>query len=375
MPKPTPVLLMVRELGIGGTERQLTETARFLDRDRFEPHVACLIPQGVRRADVDAANVPLLTLSVPSFATFTAIRGALGLGRYIRDHRIEIAHTFDAPMNVFGVPTARMARTPIVLSSQRGHRSLTTPTFRRILRGLDRVVDGVVVNCDAMRRHLVEDEGTRSDRIHICYNGVDTGVYFAAPAERPLNLSGRVVIGVVCGLRPEKGLDTLIKAFASVLAESPELRLLIVGSGSEERALKELAMGLGVMASCHFEPGTQDVVRWLRYIDIFVLPSLSEALSNSLMEAMACGCCPVASRVGGNPELVTPGRNGLLFEAADPDGLANCLRTLVADADLRRRMADASKNRIHTEFTHRVASDRMGEIYESMLAKLRPRSR
>jgi glycosyltransferase involved in cell wall biosynthesis len=362
---------MVRELGFGGTERQLTETARFLDRSRFEPHVGCLIPQGVRRADVDAAKVPLLTLAVPSFANVAAIRGAFELGRYIREHRIEIAHTFDAPMNVFGVPTARIAGTPIVLSSQRGHRSLTTPAFRRILRGLDRVVDGVVVNCDAMRRHLVEDEGTKPDRIHICYNGIDTKVYFPAPAQRPEKFAGRLVIGVVCALRPEKGLDTLLKAFASVLRESPSIRLLIVGSGSEEQSLKQLAMDLGVLNACHFEPGAQDVVPWLRYIDIFVLPSLSEALSNSLMEAMACGCCPVASRVGGNPELVTPGKSGLLFEAADPEGLADCLRTLVADEDLRRRMAETSMNRIHTEFTHRVASDQMGEIYESMLASRR----
>jgi glycosyltransferase involved in cell wall biosynthesis len=370
MRKPTPVLLMVRALGIGGTERQLAETARFLDRSRFEPHVACLVPEGVRRADIDRAKVPLLTLKVPSFARFSAVQGAFELGRYIRDHEIKIAHTFDGPMNVFGAPTARMAGTPIVLSSQRGHRSLTTPTFRRLQRGLDRIVDGVVVNCDAMRRHLVEEEGTRPDRIHICYNGIDTEVYFRAPAERPEKLAGRIVIGVVCALRPEKGLDTLLKAFASVLRESPSIRLLMVGSGSEEKSLKQLAVSLGVMEACHFEPGTQNVVPWLRYIDIFVLPSLSEALSNSLMEAMACGCCPVASTVGGNPELVAAGRNGLLFEPGDDADLATQLRTLIANSELRHQMAEASAQRIHTEFTHQVASDRMGQIYEDMLAKL-----
>lgn len=368
MPKPTPVLLMVRSLGLGGTERQLTETARFLDRDRFEPHVACLVPEGIRRPELQAAAVPLLTLSVPSFAKPAALRGALQLGRYIHKHNIQIAHTFDVPMNVFGVPAARLARTTIVLSSQRAHRSLTTPTFRRILRGLDSIVDGVVVNCDAMRRHLIDEEGTRADRIHICYNGIDTDVYYPAPSERPANLANAVVVGVVCALRPEKGLPTLVQAFASALPHFPALRLLIVGSGPEEQSLKQLAASLGVMEFCHFEPGTREVAHWLRYMDIFVLPSLSEALSNSLMEAMACGCCPVASRIGGNPELVEPEHTGLLFDAGDVAGLSQHLRTLATNEEARKLMAATAAARIHSEFTHRAASARMAEIYTEMLA-------
>jgi glycosyltransferase involved in cell wall biosynthesis len=144
---------------------------------------------------------------------------------------------------------------------------------------------------------------------------------------------------------------------------------VIVGSGPEEQPLKQLASSLGVMDACHFEPGTKDVAKWLRFMDIFVLPSLSEALSNSLMEAMACGCCPVASRVGGNPELVEPGRTGALFEPGDITGLADQLRLLASDTEGRQRMGAASAARIHSEFTHRAASARMGAIYESMLSK------
>ena len=180
MKGPVPVLLMVRALGAGGTERQLTETARFLDRSRFQPHVGCLIPEGFRQVELELAGVPVLSIPVQSFASAAAVRGALQIGRYIRAHDIRIVHTFDVPMNVFGVPSALLARTPIVLSSQRAHRSLTTPMFRRILRRLDGVVDGIVVNCEAMRRHLIDDEHAPADRIHVCYNGIDTGVYFPA---------------------------------------------------------------------------------------------------------------------------------------------------------------------------------------------------
>ena len=125
-----------------------------------------------------------------------------------------------------------------------------------------------------------------------------------------------LVVGVVCVLRPEKGLETLLDAFAEVHAIEPGLKLAIVGSGPCLPDLQERARALGIIERCVFEPATPRVADWLRGIDIFVLPSLSEALSNSLMEAMACGCTVAASRVGGNPELVAHGETGMPFRAA-----------------------------------------------------------
>ncbi len=366
MPDPVPVLLMMRALGIGGTERQLTETARFLDRGRFAPHVACFIADGFRKAEIEQAGVPVFALPVRSLVRPSALGGAWQLAGLIRRHKIQIVHTFDVPMNLFGVLPARLAGTPVVLSSQRAHRELT-PGARPLLRMLDRVADGVVVNCEAMREHLQADEGVPSGRIHVCYNGIDTNIYRPMSVERPAFLTGGVTIGVVCALRPEKGLGTLADAFARVAREFPGVKLAIVGSGPEEAPLKARVSALGIDDSVHFEPATSEVAKWMGCIDIFVLPSLSEALSNSLMEAMACGCCPVASRVGGNPELVIPGRTGLLFEAGNPDELAAQLRLLIQNEELRRRCAAASANRIATEFTHSAAAKRMGEIYDASL--------
>ncbi len=95
---------------------------------------------------------------------------------------------------------------------------------------------------------------------------------------------------------------------------------------------------LGIREYCVFESATRDVASWLRSMDIFVLPSVSEALSNALMEAMACGCAPVASRVGGNPELVEHSHIGLLFDSGSPTQLALCLRELIENNELRRRL-------------------------------------
>jgi len=347
----------------------MTETARFLDRDRFAPHVGCLRLDGIRKAEIEEAGVPLFQLPVPSFVRPSVLRGAWQLAAYIRRHRIGVVHTFDVPMNLFGTLPARLAGTPVVLSSQRAYRDLTPDFGHRLLRLVDRIVDGVVVNCNAMREHLRVDEGVPDSRIYVCHNGIDTSVYYPAPVDRPAPLDTGVVIGVVCALRPEKGLGTLVDAFALVQREFPGVRLAFVGNGSEEEPLKARTNALGIAGSVHFEPATRDVARWLRCIDIFVLPSLSEALSNSLMEAMACGCCPVASRIGGNPELVVPDDTGLLFDAGNVEGLAVQLRLLIRNEELRRRYADASARRIATEFTHRAAADRMGEIYDANLRR------
>jgi glycosyltransferase involved in cell wall biosynthesis len=146
-----------------------------------------------------------------------------------------------------------------------------------------------------------------------------------------------------------------------------DANLLIVGSGPMLEQLKASANG-----ACHFEPAVKDVAPWLRSIDIFVLPSLSEAFSNSLMEAMACGCCPVASEVGGNPELVTHGETGMLFPPKDAAALAERLDTLLRDPELRGRLAANAQRRMATEFTREAAAQRMGEVYEEFLKKACP---
>jgi len=357
-----PVLLLVRELGIGGSERQLVETALFLPRDRFIPHVGCFRPDGLRRPDLDAANVPVLHLPVYSFKSPAVVKAAAQLMRYIRQHGIQIVHSFDAPLNAFAVPVARLAATPAVLSSQRAHRDLAGQTFKRLLRITDHIADAVVVNCQAMKQYMVEEEHVPQHKVQLCYNAVDTGRYQRKKTEAPF--AGRLVIGSICALRPEKGLDILLQAFASV--RDLGAKLLIVGSGPEETKLRALSVSLGIAADCHFEAATADVVEWLSQIDIFVLPSRSEALSNSLMEAMACGCCPIASRVGGNPELVEDERNGLLFEVDDAAELAARLRELLMNESRRKAFASLSAAKM-SQFTCERAGQTMQTIYESIL--------
>ncbi|MCU1232172.1 MAG: glycosyl transferase, group 1 [Candidatus Solibacter sp.] len=358
-----PVMLMARELGLGGSERQLAEIALALDRDRFAPHVGCFSTGGFRAHDLREAGVPILELGVRSLVTGSALAGAWRMGRYLLRHNIRLVHAFDVPLDLFGVPVARFFHVPVVLSSQRAHRALTPGATRNLLRFTDRIVDGIVVNSQSVSRELQAEDDVPASMLRLAYNGVDTDLFTRDGPRAPLPWTdATVVIGIICALRPEKGLLTLVEAFDRIRGTHPGAKLLIVGSGP---MLEQLQSRVG--PDCHFEPAQRDVVPWLRAIDIFVLPSLSEALSNSLMEAMSTGCCPVASEVGGNPELVEDGRNGLLFPADNARALAACLTRLLDDPPLRQRLAAAAAARMRERFTRAAAARTMAAIYDEYL--------
>ncbi|MDQ6679189.1 MAG: glycosyltransferase [Acidobacteriota bacterium] len=368
--EPAPILLMVRSLDLGGSERQMAEVAKSIDRTRFAPHVGTFHPEGIRGDELRAAGVPILHLPVTSFASPSALRGGLELIRYIRRHKIRMVHTFDVPLNVFAVPFARLAHLPVVLSSQRAHRNLTPGLYTQLLRITDAMVDGIVVNCLHMRDHLISDERFRPELIHLCYNGIDTGVFhpFAPEGEKPFPLSGAgTVIGVVCALRPEKGLSSLLDAFSRIARLYSGVTLAVVGSGPCLPDLLAQSDRLGIRDQCVFAPTTNNVAPWLRAFDIFVLPSLSEALSNSLMEAMACGCCCVASAVGGNPELIGQDRRGVLFPTGDSSALADALEVLLSQPGLQRSYSAAALSFITNQFSRESSIRRMSAIYSSFL--------
>ncbi|MFL6350354.1 MAG: glycosyltransferase family 4 protein [Bryobacteraceae bacterium] len=366
---PLPTMLMARELGPGGTERQLTELARSLDPSRFEVHVGCF-REGIRADELRRHGIPILRLQITSFKNPRTLSGVRQLISYLRRHKIRLVHTFDYPLNCFGVPVARLARVPVVLSSQRADRHLVPHSYLKVLRMTDRLVSGMVVNSEAVRSEIVRTEHVPASLLHLCYNGIDTRLFHSDGRRRvPALIDASLVIGLVCVLRPEKDVATLIEAFAHVLVQHPNLRLVIVGSGPELARLKTFAQEARILDHCIFQPAVSDVPTWLRSIDIFVLPSTSEAFSNSLMEAMACGCACIASRTGGNPELIRDDETGLLFEPADSRDLAEKLCRVVDDAGLRTRLAHAGARAVRDRFSLAASVTRMQEIYAGCFRK------
>lgn len=359
---------MSRELGIGGTERQLAQTALSLDRNRFEPHVACFHDDGFRVPTLRAAGIPVIKIPVRSFMNSSAVNGAWRLIRYLRAHRIDIVHAFDVPAVVFGVPVARAARTRVVISSQRAHRHLTPGLYTRLLRFTDHLVDAIVVNSHAVERELTGEHGVSPALLRFWPNSIDAADFPPRPRVRqPVVGGAKLVIGALCALRAEKGLDLLLEAFAALRPDGATL--LIVGSGPAEADLKRRAAALNLGANCVFQPMVTNVAEWLRSMDVYALPSRSEAFSNALMEAMSCGCCVIASNAGGNPELVEHGANGLLFAAGDSAALTARLREATDDAGLRARLGEAASEHIRGNFSIAASAERAAGLYTELLKR------
>lgn len=364
-----PILLMARELNLGGIERDITQIALRIDRARFTPHVASYHAEGMRREELRAAGVPVLHLPVHSLKSPSAVSCAFALRRYVLEHRIELLHAYDSSA-AFAVPVARAIGVPAVLASTLGHRSLLDARTRRVVRWMDNWVDAVVVNCEAMRRHMTDDERMAGERIELCYNGVDTGVFHPGRARTPTSAANAtLVIGAVCVLRPEKSIDLLQESFARGRQSRPEMKLRIVGSGPELARLQANSRRLQIESDCEFLPATRNVAEILRGFDIYVSSSRSEAFSNTILEAMASGCCVVGSRVGGTPELLGDQERGLLFEPGDAAGLAEKLCALAANEAQRRALGARARKFAANNFSIEIAARRMAEIYETILLR------
>ncbi|HYA18964.1 MAG TPA: glycosyltransferase [Bryobacteraceae bacterium] len=358
---PVDVLLMIYALGDGGSERQLANTALSLDRSRFNPHVAS-VREGFQADALRRAGIPVIHMPLRSFVSPSAVRVARQIRSYIRENRIRLVHPFDFTLGLLAIPVAKTCPGVAALSSQRCYMDLVPRKYRRPLLVAHRLADGLVVNSEELRRDLVERYSYPASRIHVCHNGLDTERFSAAGRKR----GGDLVIGTACVLRPEKNVGHLLEAFARVRAMRPGMKLLIVGSGPERESLVAKSEALGLADICTFQPTTADVPAVIREIDIFVHPSLTEGLPNAVMEAMACECAVVASRVGGCPELIEDGKTGLLTEPGDIESLTASLASVVANDQLRESLAGAGARSMQSFSLARSAA-RMQEIYERVL--------
>lgn len=363
-----PVLIMVRQLGEGGCERDAAKLAIGLDRRRFEPHVAVFHSGGFRSAEVEAAGVPILALPVRSFLDASAWNGARQLGSYLRRHGIRLVHSLDIPLNIFAAPVARAYRVPVVITSQLSYRNMYSRLHRGALRITDRLSNRVVVNSRAVGETLKRNSSLPEDKLFLCYNGVNPSEFFPGPGIRPPAIQdAAVVIGSVCVMRPEKRVHWILQAFARVHAQHPDARLLLVGSGPETPSLEAMCQQLGLRDVCHFEPSQANVADWMRGIDIFITASESESFPNALLEAMACGCCVVGSSIGGIPELITEGEDGLVFDSNSLDDLTEKLERAVADPALRNRLRQQAVITAHERFSMRHTLERVESLYETLL--------
>ena len=361
---------MAQQLGWGGgIERDVSKFARHLSAYEVDVHVACFQPGGARWTEIEQAGIPTVRIPFTSFKSPSVISAARAVKSYVAEHNIKVLHAFDSLTDLFGVPLARLFGIR-GLTSQLWYRDFLSHSNQLLLSVIDRVADGVFVNSHAAANELASRWHVPRTRIHVCHNGFEPAEFHPRGRKRPASLAdASVVIGTVAVLREEKRLDLLLAAFAEVYTIDPRARLVIVGDGPMKADLIAQAERLGLGEACRFEAATPAPADWMRAIDVFVLCSRSESFPNALLEAMACGCCPVGSRVGGTVELITHETTGLLFDSGDVARLTDALARVSTDGAYRSRLAEAASRFVHETLTIDIAAARLAEIYRELLGE------
>jgi glycosyltransferase involved in cell wall biosynthesis len=266
----------------------------------------------------------------------------------MRSRGIVLVHSFDFYSNILALPAARLAGVRAVIGSQRDLGNLRPPAQQMINNLSLRLASHVLVNSDAVRERVLQSHGSRQERLTVIPNGVDL-TRFSPRTGTPRN-SSRLLVGALSNLRPEKGLADLIRAVGMVRDRWPDIRLVIWGEGPLRRELESLVEALNLAPSVELPGSTEVPEAALRDLDVFVLPSLSEACSNGLMEAMATALPVVTTSVGGNPGLVEDEITGLLVLPGDAPALAKAIIRLVEDRALAARLGEQAQAHAHLTF-------------------------
>lgn len=366
------VLMFIQSLELGGSEKQCVEMARLLSRNGFAVTVGCMRRTGPLLRKVAEAGLPVVEFAVDSLLRPRALLQMLRLMRFIRANEFDIVHANDLYANLFAVPAARLAGVRLVISSQRdlSDSSWYTSIRRRILRGIQRKSNYVIVNSAAIRSQLVRDDGFDSAKIRVVYNGIDVEQYGPLKKRADSTVFGqtflpgtKLVVMVANMHRDVKGHGELLVAAQTVRREYPAARFLLVGDGEMRAAFEMQARLAGLEKSVIFLGHRTDVAEILAHCDIGVLASRAEGLPNAVMEYMASGLATVATPVGGVPELVEHERNGLLVPARSPSALSEAILRLLKDDELRHRLADAARETVQSKCDLTALLRDLGDVY------------
>jgi glycosyltransferase involved in cell wall biosynthesis len=354
------------DAGVGGVQVVFRELVHWLEHSGRQVHllyqaplprvglVEKINPWG-RRAfycPMPAIVKESALLSVPVFLVYVPI-ALLHLVRLLHRKKIDVINChFLTPYFIHLIIAARLVRVPVVVSvhgadidsyAQLG--LVERWLFRRIMRGADRIV----ACSGALARQTIEAFPDTRGKVSYVYNGVNLAHYVPVPHTRALP---RPFLLGVCRHVRKKGVDTLLRAFAVVARDVPELSLVLVGAGPLLDEHKALARSLRLEDRVAFmgEVAHDEVSSFFAACTLFVLPSRAEPFGLVLLEAAYHGKAIVATRVGGVPEIIASGVNGVLVEPDDPGGMAAQILTLLNQPELARQLGGRARQTLATRF-------------------------
>jgi glycosyltransferase involved in cell wall biosynthesis len=355
---------MIDRLGPAGTETQLVALIRHLNRKRVRPFLCLLDGEDEQSRCLEPDDCPILRLGIRSLSHPRTLWQAWRLARFLRRERIDIFQAYFPESTYLGVPVARLAGVSYVLRTRNNLGHWMTPTHQRLGRLLTRVATGTVANCAASRQAVLADERSPARSVVVLENGVDLERFRAIA---PVSHNGRPrCVGALANLRPVKGLDVLLRAAALVGAAHPDVQFRVAGEGDERPSLEQLAAAQGLADRFGFLGSVADVPAFVGGLDVAVLSSWSEGMSNAVLEYMAAGRPIVATAVGATTELIDDGVHGLLVPPGQPERLAGAIDALLRDPVRAARLGAAARRRVEERYSREAMVRTFEDFYVNL---------
>jgi len=366
------VLHVVDCLNVGGTERQLFELLRRLDRTRFRPLVACfksggeLLPK-LRELGLSPVEFPLRGSLVQPNTAWQIAR----MARLCHRENVSVVHAHDFYSNVIGVAAASMAGIASI-ASRRDLAHWLSGTQRRALRLACRLADVVVANAGAVADQTARELGVSDDKLVVVPNGIDVASFdlqaFRTPDPLlpPVGMEMPRVAMVASMHLPDKGHGDLLAAAALLKQRGRRAQWLLVSDGALRPALEQQAHALGLDGDVFFLGRREDVPSVLVRCDVVAHPSWAEGFPNAVLEAMCAARPVVATRVGGTAEVMVDGETGLMIEPHLPEMLASALERLLDDPLAAHVMGLRGRRRVEAVYSIERMCHTIERMYEAL---------
>jgi glycosyltransferase involved in cell wall biosynthesis len=367
--RPIKVCFLIDRLGTGGTETQLVSLIRHLDRTLVTPRLCLLDGSDAASKALEPNDSPGLRLGVRSLRHPSTAVKAARFARFLQRERIDVLQVYFADSTYFGALVGRLAGVPCIVRSRFDLGYWMTPIHRALGRLFNHLLDATVVNCKACCRSVTAEQRTFPHPVATIENGVDLSAFTRIPIAAPANQPR--VVGMVANLRAVKDPQLFIRAAHLVSASQPDTRFAIAGEGELRGELEQLIEQLGLSERFLLLGRVADIPAFLSTLDVAVLCSSSEGMSNAVLEYMAAGRAITVTDVGGNSQLIENGVHGFLTPAGDARALAAAIGHLLTDPDLAVRMATAARERACEHYGLEQRVRRFECFYEALVSNRR----
>lgn len=352
------ILFCIDNLVRGGTELQLIGLINNLDRQEFLPYLLTIRPTDTQLIPVNCTHI---AWDVKKLTSLSGIIHLYKLIRFLKKEGIDIVQCYFQDSTLLGGIAAFLARTPTRIACFRDLGFWATPKQVKALSLIYRCMTNFIANADIIRAHFSQLFNIPSHKITVIPNGIDIAKFPVRDIEKTSN---PIKVGIVGNMtRHVKRTDLFIKAAAIVIKQHPDTSWHIIGDGHLRGELETLAKDLGVSQNIIFAGRLDNIPQYLESIDIGVICSDSEGLSNAIIEYMLKGCAVVATEVGGNPELIEHQKTGLLTPSNNEQALAEAILHLIENPHKLKHFALAARQKAEMEFSWKNCIHAHKQVY------------